>query len=111
MMKSPYQIVKCRRVTEKSRVLENLQHANSNRCVAKCKSPKAVFEVDMGANKSQIKQAVESIYAEKNVKVVSVNTISIPSKWRRVRGHVGKTARLKKAVVTFRPGDAIDEKA
>ncbi len=107
-MKNPYQIVKCRRVTEKSRVLENLQHSNSNRCVAKCKSPKAVFEVDMSANKAQIKQAVESIYAEKNVKVVAVNTISIPSKRRRVRGHVGMTSAIKKAVVTFRPGDAIE---
>ena len=110
-MKNPYRIVKCRRVTEKSRVLENLQHSTSNRCTAKCKSPKAVFEVDLCANKAEIKQAVEEIYAEKKVKVVSVNTISIPSKWRRVRGFAGKTARLKKAVVTFRPGDAIDEKA
>ncbi len=107
---NPYQIVKRRRITEKSRVLENLQHATSNRCVTKCKSPKVVFEVDTGANKAQIKAAVEQIYAEKKVKVVSVNTISVPSKWRRVRGFTGKTARVKKAVVTFRPGDAIDEK-
>ncbi len=110
-MKNPYEIVKCRRVTEKSRVLENLQHSTSNRCSARCKSPKVVFEVNIGANKAQIKEAIELIYAEKKVKVVSVNTISVPSKFRRVRGFVGKTARLKKAVVTFRPGDAIDEKA
>lgn len=107
----PFQIIKRRRVTEKTRVLEGLQHATSNRCVAKCKSPKAVFEVDSKANKAQIKQAIEQIYAEKKVKVVSVNTISTPSKWRRVRGFAGKTSSLKKAVVTFRPGDAIDEKA
>lgn len=110
-MKNPYEIVKCRRVTEKSRVLENLQHSNSNRCVSRCKTPKIVFEVDHGANKAEIKHAIEQIYAEKKIKVVSVNTISVPSKWRRVRGFVGKTARLKKAVVTLRPGDAIDEKA
>lgn len=110
-MTNPYEIVKCRRVTEKSRVLENLQNATSNRCVAKCKSPKVVFEVAYCANKAQIKAAVEQIYAEKKIKVVSVNTISTPAKWRRVRGFAGKTARLKKAVVTFRPGDAIDEKA
>lgn len=108
---NPYEIVKCRRVTEKSRVLENLQSATSNRSVSRCKTPKVVFDVDLNANKAQIKRAVEQIYAGKNVKVVSVNTISIPAKWRRVRGHVGKTARLKKAVVSFRPGDAIDEKA
>ena len=108
---NPYSIVKRRRVTEKSRVLENLQHAKSNRSLARCNTPKAVFEVDMKANKAEIKQAIEAIYAEKNVKVVSINTITMPTKWRRVRGHIGKTARIKKAVVSFRPGDAIDEKA
>jgi large subunit ribosomal protein L23 len=108
---NPYEIVKRRRVTEKSRVLENLQNAASNVSLARCKTPKAVFEVDMKANKAQIKEAIEKIYAEKNVKVVSINTITMPTKWRRVRGHIGKTARIKKAVVSFRPGDAIDEKA
>jgi large subunit ribosomal protein L23 len=108
---NPYDIVKRRRVTEKCRVLENLQNASSNRSLARCQTPKAVFEVDIKANKAQIKEAVEQIYQEKNVKVVSVNTITMPTKWRRVRGHMGKTARIKKAVVSFRPGDAIDEKA
>ncbi|HEX2582594.1 MAG TPA: 50S ribosomal protein L23 [Chlamydiales bacterium] len=98
-------------MTEKSRVLENLQNATSNVSLSRCKTPKAVFEVDMKANKAQIKQAIEAIYGEKNVKVVSINTITMPTKWRRVRGHIGKTARIKKAVVSFRPGDAIDEKA
>jgi large subunit ribosomal protein L23 len=97
-------------VTEKARVLESLQHSKSNRSVSRCQSPKAVFEVDLKANKAEIKAAVEKIYAEKKVKVVSVNTITIPSKKRTVRGFAGKTARLKKAVVTFRPGDLIDEK-
>jgi len=110
-MKNPYEIVKHRRVTEKARVLENLQHATSNKSLSRCKTPKVVFEVSLTANKSEIKRAVEMIYSEKKVKVVSVNTISIPSKKRRVRGHAGMTARIKKAVVTFRPGDAIDEKA
>jgi large subunit ribosomal protein L23 len=108
---NPYEIVKQRRVTEKSRVLENLHNARSNPSLARCKTPKAVFEVDMKANKAQIKQAIEEIYAEKKVKVISVNTITMPTKWRRVRGHMGKTARVQKAVVSFRPGDAIDEKA
>jgi len=108
---NPYNIIKRRRVTEKSRVLENLQNAKSNISLSRCQTPKVVFEVDIKANKAEIKQAIELIYAEKNVKVVSINTITIPAKWRRVRGHLGKTARVKKAVVSFRPGDAIDEKA
>ena len=109
-MKNPYQIVKSRRVTEKSRVLENLQHATSNPSVSRCKSPKAVFDVHPCANKTQIAWAIEQIYAAKKVKVVSVNTVTIGSKQRRVRGHLGTTSAFKKAIVTFRPGDAIDEK-
>ena len=109
-MKNAYEIVKRRRVTEKALVLENLQHAKSNRSVSRCQSPKVVFEVDFKANKAEIKAAVETIYAEKKVKVVSVNTITAAPKKRTVRGFAGNKPRLKKAIVTFRPGDAIDEK-
>jgi large subunit ribosomal protein L23 len=105
-----YEIIKHRRVTEKSRVLESLQYRESNPSLRRCKSPKAVFEVDIRANKTQIKEAIEQIYAEKKVKVVSVNTITIRPKPKKVRGRPGVTSWLKKAVVTFRPGDAIDEK-
>jgi large subunit ribosomal protein L23 len=108
-MNNPYDIIKSRRVTEKSRVLENLQHAKSNPSLAKCKSPKAVFNVNPKANKTQIAWAVEQIYAEKKIKVTAVNTVNAGSKPRRVRGFLGRTAVFKKAIVTFRPGDAIDE--
>lgn len=109
-MKNPYEIIKHRRVTEKARVLGNLQHATSNKSLSRCKTPKIVFEVHLNANKSEIKRAVESIY-ENKIKVISVNTITTPPKQRRVRGHLGMTARLKKAVVTLRAGDTIEEKA
>jgi len=108
-MNNPYEIIKSRRVTEKSRVLENLQHAKSNPSLSKCNSPKAVFNVNPKANKAEIAWAVEQIYAEKRVKVTAVNTVRVGSKPRRVRGFDGKTAGYKKAIVTFRPGDAIDE--
>ena len=108
-MHNPYEVIKSRRLTEKSRVLENLKDASSNPSLARCKSPKAVFNVDPRANKAQIAQAVEVIYADKKVKVVAVNTVRIGPKPRRVRGFLGKTAGYKKAIVTFRPGDAIDE--
>jgi large subunit ribosomal protein L23 len=108
-MKNPYDIIKSRRVTEKSRVLENLQHANSSASLKRCKSPKIVFNVDPNANKTQIAAAVEEIYADKKIKVVSVNTVIVGSKKRRVRGFLGKTSSFKKAIVTLRPGDAIDE--
>jgi large subunit ribosomal protein L23 len=108
-MKNPYDIIKSRRHTEKSRVLENLQHANSNPSLKKCKSPKAVFNVDPKANKTEIAWAIETIYADKKVKVTAVNTVCVKPKQRRVRGFLGKTAGFKKAIVTLRPGDAIDE--
>lgn len=107
-MRNPYQIIKSRRVTEKSRVLENLMNAKSNPSVSRCQSPKIVFDVDPKANKNQIADAVEEIYKDKKIKVVKVNTINVGSKSRRVRGFAGKAAAYKKAVVTLRPGDTIE---
>jgi ribosomal protein L23 len=108
-MDNPYDIIKSRRFTEKTRVLGNLCRANSNISVSRCTSPKLVFNVAQKANKTEIKKAVSLIYAGKNVKVVSVNTISTNPKSRRVRGFLGKTSHTKKAIVTFRPGDVIDD--
>lgn len=107
-MKNPYQIIKSRRVTEKGRVLENLVNAKSNPSLSRCQSPKAVFDVHSEANKTEIASAVEEIYKEKKVKVVKVNTVTVGSKKRRVRGFSGETAAYKKAIVTFRPGDTIE---
>jgi len=108
-MNNPYEIILNRRVTEKSRVLENLQHAKSNPSVSRCKSPKVVFNVHPKAGKAEIAWAVEQIYADKKIKVMAVNTVRIGSKPRRVRGFLGKTAESKKAIVTLRPGDVIEE--
>lgn len=107
-MKNPYEIIKSRRITEKGRVLENLVNAKSNPSVARCQSPKAVFDVHAKANKTEIAHAVEEIYKDKKVKVVKVNTVTIGPKKRRVRGFMGEASGYKKAVVTFRPGDTIE---
>lgn len=105
---NPYRVIKSRRVTEKSRVLGNLVNAKSNPSVSRCQSPKVVFDVDPKANKTEIAHAVEEIYKDKKIKVVKVNTVTVGSKKRRVRGFSGKTAGYKKAVVTLRPGDTIE---
>lgn len=107
--KSPYAIIKSRRMTEKSRVLENLQHSTKNKSVSRCKTPKYVFDVDSQANKQEIAQAIEEIYADKKVHVLQVNTVTVKSKQRRVRGHLGMTSSGKKAIVTLQPGQTIDE--
>ncbi len=108
-MKNPYDIVKRRVFTEKAHMLSQLQNSESSRSLARCKKPKAVFIVEQHSNKLEIKKAVEMIYQDKGVKVVAVNTIVTSRKPRRVRGHQGLTASYKKAVVTFREGDVLDD--
>lgn len=107
--KSPYDIVKSRYVTEKSRVLEDLKDNKSNRYVAACEKPKYVFLVEKKAGKREIAKALEEIYAEKSIKVKSVNTITIKPKKKRVRGRIGYKSGFKKAVVTLEKGDELGE--
>lgn len=109
MNKSPYSIVKRRYITEKASTLSALQNAESNKSVRRCEAPKAVFLVSIDANKQEIAWAIEKIYAKNNVKVTAVNTIIVKPKPRLVRGTVGKTRKIKKAIVTFEKGDRIDE--
>lgn len=106
--KSPYQVVKHQYVTEKSIMLQGLKSAESNPSLRRCKSPKYVFIVDRSANKQEIARAIEEIYKNEEVKVVAVNTISVGPKARRVRGRPGFKSAFKKAVVTLRPGDSLD---
>ncbi|OXM14997.1 50S ribosomal protein L23 [Paenibacillus herberti] len=55
-----------------------------------------VFEVDIRANKTEIKSAVEQIF---NVKVSNVNTLRVPAKPKRYGRHSGYTSEWKKAFV------------
>ena len=64
-----------------------------------------VFSVDVNANKTQIKQAIEHIF---NVKVEYVNTINVKPKKKRVGRYVGKTNRVKKAIVKLSEGSSIE---
>lgn len=109
-MKSPYDIVKRRYLTEKSAVLGNLKNATSNKSVARCENPKYVFVVDTKANKRQIADAVESIYKEKNIRVLAVNTVTVKPKIRNRRGRMqpGKKSGFKKAIVTLSVGQSLD---
>jgi large subunit ribosomal protein L23 len=110
-MKSPYTVVKSLYVTEKARLMEQLHTLESNPCIKKCDTPKYVFLVDKKATKHEIAEAVELIYAEKGIRVISVNTITTKPKKRRLRGREGFKAGFKKAIVTLQPGDTIEEKA
>ena len=63
-----------------------------------------VFKVDVRANKTQIKQAIEKAF---NVKVESINTMNNHPKDRRVGRYTGKTNRYKKAIVKLAKGSTI----
>ena len=63
------------------------------------------FSVDTKANKIQIKQAIEKIF---DVKVDSVNTINVKPRRKRVGRYVGKTNKVKKAIVKLKEGSSIE---
>lgn len=67
------------------------------------------FLVDTKANKIQIKNAVEATYG---VKVAEVNTMiyapKVSSKYTKKGLQVGKTNKLKKAVIKLNEGEVID---
>lgn len=63
------------------------------------------FEVDLRANKIQIKEAIEKFFS---VKVEDVRTLVRKGKSRRVRFKLGRTKDWKKAIVTLKEGNTID---
>jgi len=87
----PYEILRRPIITEKS----SFQSDNLDRYT---------FEVDVRANKHQIKEAVEQVF---DVNVLSVNVINVRGKRRRWGRIEGRTKNWKKAIVTLRPGQSI----
>ena len=59
---------------------------------------KYTFKVNKKATKVDIKNAVEKLF---EVKVLSVNTVTVKGKEKRVGRNVGKTSDWKKAIVTI----------
>ena len=66
---------------------------------------KYTFVVDMAANKTEIRQAVEEVF---NVKVESVNTVRVLGKTKRMGRSQGKRSDYKKAIVTLAEGQRIE---
>ncbi|WP_062349818.1 50S ribosomal protein L23 [Bacillus kwashiorkori] len=59
---------------------------------------KYTFEVDVRANKTQVKQAVEEVFG---VKVEKVNIMNYKGKFKRMGRYTGYTNKRRKAVVTL----------
>ena len=79
-------------LTEKTMTLQ----ANEN---------KYTFDVDVNANKVEIKQAVLGMFG---VKVVSVNVMNVKPKSKRMGRYEGKTNRRRKAIVKLAEGNEIN---
>ncbi len=87
----PYSVLKRPIITEKSTILAG--------------QGKYVFEVDIRANKPQIKEAVELAFG---VRVKSVNTMIVKGKRKRWGRRVTRRPDWKKAIVTLQPGEKIE---
>ena len=84
-MKNVYDIIRRPVITEQS--------------MADVADKKYVFMVDVDANKTEIKNAVETIFG---VKVSKVNTVRMQGKVKRTGAYpAGKRADYKKAIVTL----------
>jgi large subunit ribosomal protein L23 len=88
-----YEVLRRPVVTEKSTAMGSLN--------------KYVFEVAPGANKPQIKVAVETAF---NVTVTAVNTTMVRGNRKKNRSGrpTGEAPRWKKAIVTVSDGDTIE---
>jgi large subunit ribosomal protein L23 len=92
-VKTPFDIVKTVRITEKGTALSE-------------KNNQYLLKVNPRANKHQIRNAVERLF---NVKVTGVRTLNVAGKGRRKRTkQEGATSDWKKAIVTLKQGDKIE---
>ena len=87
----PYDVIIRPLITEKATILAGEQ--------------KYAFEVDRRANKRQVRDAIQTAFS---VRVIKVNTMNVRGKARRIgRGSTTKAPDWKKAVVTVAEGDTI----
>lgn len=91
-MRLPEQIIKRPLLTEKGTQMEEDQN-------------KVIFEVDLSANKVEIRRAIEKMYG---VDVTQVATQVMRGKFKRVGRSVGQRPKWKKAIVTLAKGSSID---
>jgi len=93
-MMSPYEIIIRPIDTEKSRYQAS-------------ELGKYIFEVHPGANKIEVKQAIEAIY---EVDVAAVNTMIMPAKIASMRGRsrVARNSPWKKAIITVEEGQRME---
>ena len=67
---------------------------------------KYAFYVHPHANRSQIRDAIEVVF---NVDVVKINLLNQRGKVKTMGRHSGRSPKRKKAIVTLKPGQRIQE--
>ena len=92
MSSDPRSIIRKVLITEKGTVLREVHQ-------------QYLFEVARGANKIEIKRAVEAVF---NVKVDTVQTMQMRGKTKRQGRWVGRRNDWKKAIVTLKPDQKIE---
>ena len=90
-MKAYHHLIRGPIITEKT---HSLREANN----------KLTLQVDVKANKIEIRKAIETLF---KVKVLAVNTIQMMGKKKRLGKTEGKRPNWKKAIVTLAPGEKI----
>jgi large subunit ribosomal protein L23 len=80
-------------------------HLTEKTVLQKDASNQITFLVERGANKIEIKRAVESLF---KVTVLRVNTINTGGKLKRMGRFMGRRPDWKKAMVTLKEGDRIE---
>jgi large subunit ribosomal protein L23 len=91
-MTDPRSIVRKALITEKGTVLREVRN-------------QYLFEVARGANRIEIKRAIETIF---QVKVAEVRTMQVRGKVKRQGRYVGRRSDWKKAIVTLKPDQKIE---
>ena len=94
-MKSAYQILRRPVITEKGLAIKENENT-------------LVFQVAKQATKTEIKQAVQSVF---KVKVESIRTANFPGKERRRGKFTGYRSDWKKAYVRLKEGEKMPEYA
>jgi len=83
-------------------IIKPLITEKSNDLIAESKY---TFVVSPKANKIEIKKAIEKIF---KVKVLSVNTVNVLGKIKRMGRTQGRRPNYKKAIVKLAPGQTIE---
>ncbi|MGF1509662.1 MAG: 50S ribosomal protein L23 [Myxococcota bacterium] len=88
-----YQVLLKPRITEKASSMSTDEQST------------VTFEVPLQASKTEIREAVETVF---NVEVEQVRTVIVRGKIKRRGRFIGKRPNFKKAIVKLAPGSEID---